>query len=135
MNQSPPPARPSVVIWYKIYCAFMAVSYMLFSVYIAFLIWFPKEEIASESQAAGKIILVLEHLWGGLLIGTIMVAMLYIAALFLPRKPWAWVYGIFAICIGLPNCCLLPLSIPVLVLWFRPETKLYFGWTGAQPTA
>ena len=50
------------------------------------------------------------------------------AALFLPKKPWVWVYGIVAVCVGLPNCCFLPLSIPVLIFWLRPETKQYFGW-------
>lgn len=124
--------RPSVIVWYKIYCACMALGYILFSAYIAFLIWFPKEEIVSEGEAVGKALFVLEYLWSGLLVGTIMVSMLYIAAIFLPRRPWAWVYGIFAICIGLPICCLMPLSIPVLVLWFRPETKDHFGWEQAK---
>ena len=135
MDQSPIPARPSVVIWYKIYCVFMAVSYLLFAAYIAFLIWLPKDEIVSQGEVAGKVVFALEHMWRGLFIGTIMVTMLYIAALFLPRKPWAWVYGIFAICVGLANCCLLPLSIPVLVLWFRPETKQYFGYLKQPPSS
>ena len=133
MEQGVSIRRPSVVVWYKVYCAFMAVAYFLFSVYIAFLIWLPKDQIASQGQVADKVVFALEHLWGGLLTGTLMLSLLFVVALFLPRRGWVWVYGIVAICVGLPNCCCLPLSIPVLVLWFRPETKQYFGFGQQTP--
>ena len=128
MNQSPPSKRPAVVIWYKIYCALMAIGYFLFTLYVAFLIWFPKDQIASQGQIAKKIIFALEYTWGGLLVGTIIVTFFFIAALFLPRRSWVWIYGIVAISIGLLNCCCFPLSIPVFIFWFRPETKQYFGY-------
>jgi hypothetical protein len=126
MNQHPPSKKPSVVIWYKIYCALMAIGYALFSIYIAFLLWLPKDQLASQGKNARRIVLLLEHLWGGLLGGTIALSVLFIVALFLPRRHWVWVYGAIAICIGIPNCCCLPLTIPLLVFWFRPETKNYF---------
>ena len=127
MNQSPSPKRPSVVKWYKIYCALMVVGYFLFSIYIAFLIWLPKDKIASQGQLANKAVFALEHMWRSLLAGTVILTLFFAAALFLPRKPWVWIYGIVAICIGLPNCCCLPLAIPLLVVWIRPETKQYFS--------
>ncbi len=135
MNNPPPAPRPSVIIWYKVCCVCMAISYFLFSLYIAFLIWFPKDQIAPEGKTAHSFLLLLEHLWGGLLVGTIILTLFFIVALFLPRKPWAWIYGIVALCISIPNCCCLPLSIPVIVLWFRPETKAYFGWERTLTTS
>jgi len=127
MNVNPLPKRPSVIIWYKIYCVFMAIGYLAFSAYIAFLLWLPKEQLAT-GRFATKAIFALEYMWGGILSGTLMLSVFFIAALFLPRKSWVWVYGAIAICVGIPNCCCFPLAIPVLVVWFKPETKNYFGW-------
>jgi len=54
----------------------------------------------------------------------------YILAPFFPKKPWAWIYGIVMICIGMTSACTLPASIALLIFWLKPETKQYFGRTG-----
>jgi len=45
---------------------------------------------------------------------------------FLPREPWAWIYGIVTIGIGMTSCATLPFCIPLLIFWIKPETKAYF---------
>lgn len=51
----------------------------------------------------------------------------YGAVPFLPRKPWAWTYGVVAICAGTTCGCWIAASVPLLVYWLKPETKAYFG--------
>jgi hypothetical protein len=63
---------------------------------------------------------------GMLSFGFIMVC--YVAAPFLPRAKWVWIMDIVLICLGLPVCCLWPISVPLLVYWVKPETKAYFGF-------
>jgi hypothetical protein len=31
------------------------------------------------------------------------------------------------ICLGMTSACFLPVCIPLLIFWIKPETKLYFG--------
>jgi len=51
----------------------------------------------------------------------------FAAGPFLPREPWAWIFGLVLICIGLGSACCLPFTIPLLIFWLKPETKSYFG--------
>jgi hypothetical protein len=51
----------------------------------------------------------------------------FAAAPFLPRQSWAWVFGLVLICIGLTSACCLPVCIPLLLQWLKPEMKAYYG--------
>ena len=53
--------------------------------------------------------------------------LLYAAALFLPKRPWTWVFHLVLICVGLTSACCAPASIPLLIYWLKPETKAAFG--------
>jgi len=53
-------------------------------------------------------------------------AIFFGAAPFLPKRPWAWIYGIVAIAFGMTSPCCLPASIPLLIFWIKPETKAFF---------
>jgi NhaP-type Na+/H+ or K+/H+ antiporter len=53
----------------------------------------------------------------------------YAAAPFLPRKSWVWVFGLVLICIGLTSACCLPVCIPLLIFWMKPEMKEFYGRT------
>jgi hypothetical protein len=46
---------------------------------------------------------------------------------FLQRRPGAWTFDLVLICIGLGSACCLPVTIPLLLAWLKPETKAYFG--------
>lgn len=68
-----------------------------------------------------------------LVYGVVLVVMgavlhtVYMTAFFLPRRPWAWIVHLVLISLGLTSCCTLPASIPLLVFWLKPETRLWFG--------
>ena len=51
----------------------------------------------------------------------------YAAAPFLPPAPWAWTYHLVLIAVGLTSACCMPIAIPLLIFWLKPETKAYFG--------
>lgn len=45
----------------------------------------------------------------------------------LPRQGWAWAVHLIAIFLTMTSCCCIPLAIPLLIQWFKPETKLYYN--------
>jgi hypothetical protein len=47
-------------------------------------------------------------------------------AIFLPRKPWAWVWCLIAILLGLGGITIL-VAVPLLVYWLRGDTRRYYG--------
>jgi hypothetical protein len=51
----------------------------------------------------------------------------FVAALFLPPKPWVWVYHLVLICLGLSSVCCLPVCIPLLIQWLKPDVRTHFG--------
>ena len=51
---------------------------------------------------------------------------IYAVAAFVPYKPWAWTFGLVAICLGLSSCMALA-AVPLLIFWMKPETKAAFG--------
>lgn len=51
----------------------------------------------------------------------------YALAPFLPRKSWVWVFGLVLICLGLSSACCLPVCIPLLIFWLKPDMKAFYG--------
>ena len=117
-------APPPVLQWYRIYAGAMAVLYYA-CVVGGVLITIFHEEIATTEPADEP------WLWlvyGVAFIGVgLFLAIAYTAAFFVPRQPWAWVYHLVLISIGLTSCCCMPISIPLLIHWFKPATQTWFG--------
>lgn len=105
-------ARPAVVIWFKIYCAVMVLIYA-FSALVLVLMGF-----------LGDGGLVFYLLLGALCAGLGIVSGLPIL---LPARPWVWVYGLVMIGLGMTSACLLPVCIPLLIFWIRPEVRRHYG--------
>ena len=121
------PARPApkVLTWYRVYCAAMAAIYLACAVGGAFFVMLFHEQIAGV-RAAGRALAVAllrrrpdAARW--------VFAAVYVYAFFAPPRPWAWIYHLVLICLGLTSCCCMPASIPLLVFWLRPTTQRYFG--------
>jgi hypothetical protein len=53
-------------------------------------------------------------------------AVLYGIAPILPKKPWVWIYDIVLICLPMTSMCCLPLCVPLLIYWIKPEVKAFF---------
>lgn len=113
--------KPKVYPWFVTYCILMCVLY-LFIIGLGFV--YPKlAELAgnSERMATATFAGVLYSIFG------VIFFFAYLIALFLKPGPGAWVYDLVLICFGMTNCCCLPMTIPLLIFWIKPETKKYFG--------
>ena len=101
----------------------MAVVYLLVGVFGAtILIIGPEQFQTSRQDADGLLVQGVVFVFLGLLL-----LVPFAAAPFLPRRPWVWVYDLVLICLGLTSCACLPITIPLLIFWLKPETKVWFG--------
>lgn len=106
--------------WYKIYAALMAAMYaMLVALGVFMLAAGSRTGVEDRGEAA--IVGVVYAFLGAIFF------LVFAAVFFLPHKPWTWIYHIVLICLGMTSCCLLPLTIPLLINWLKPETKALFG--------
>ncbi|QQS40556.1 MAG: hypothetical protein IPM63_14465 [Acidobacteriota bacterium] len=60
-------------------------------------------------------------------IGGAALAVFYGFGAFLRRSPSGWFIGKILILFGLPVCFLLPATIPLLMAWSKPDSRVYFG--------
>jgi len=44
-----------------------------------------------------------------------------------PRSPWVHTLGTVILALTLHQCCCIPLLIPLLIVWMKPETKRWYG--------
>ncbi len=110
--------RPPVWNWYLAYVALMALLYIGTGIaFLTFGMIVPPGELPPEDMIMFWIMPACTCPFG----------ILYLAAFFLPKEPWAWVYHLVLICIGLTSACCMPVCIPLMIFWLKPETKAYFG--------
>lgn len=120
MNETRELDQPPVVTWYYVYCGLVSLVYVVAILLVAFFMTVGASWLEMDRTAA----LILTVLIGG---GSAACLIPFLAAFFLPRKPWVWVYGLVLICVGFTSCLVLPISIALLIFWIRPETQTYFG--------
>jgi hypothetical protein len=121
-NASLNSATPPAFKWFVIYCVLMmALLYLGLAVMgIVYMFIEPEPDMsAEEAKIMGAVFLIL-----GLLF-----CVPYALAPFLPRQSWVWVLGLVLICIGLTSLCCLPVCIPLLIFWLKPEMKAFYGRT------
>lgn len=109
--------------WYKIYCGVMLALYAVVTILGVVIAVFSGEAATVQEQEEALITGIVYAVIGPIL------GLIYLIALFLPRKPYNWIYGIVMIGIGLTSCCFWPATIPLLIFWLKPETKAYLGRT------
>jgi hypothetical protein len=117
-----PVSRPQVVVWYKAYLGFLL---FLFLIVVAVGAMFFTDMFDAEDLDGMP-----PELMGGIYVvmGIVMIIPT-VAAFFLPRKRWAWIFHIVMICIGMTGCTVF-FSIPLLIFWIKPETKAWFDNPG-----
>ena len=115
------PATPSAYRWFVVYCILMALLYLATAgMGIVFMVAEPDREMsAEEATIMGTVFLVMG----------LALSIPYALAPFLPRKSWVWVFGLVLICLGLSSACCLPVCIPLLIFWLKPEMKAFYGRT------
>lgn len=113
------PATPAVFTWFVVYCILMALLYLAMAAMgVAFLFMEPDQEVsAAEAKVMGGMFIILG----------LVFFVPYALGPILPRKSWVWVFGLVLICIGLTSLCCLPVCIPLLIFWLKPEMKEFYG--------
>lgn len=110
---------PGAVTWFKVYAGAMALLYLfVIAAGGLFLLnpdWLESEEFEAKLMAV-------------MFIGIgVPLAAIFAAAIFLPPKPWVWIYDLVLIAIGFMSCCILPFSVALLIFWLKPDVKAYFN--------
>lgn len=113
--------KPGVVTWFKAYCGILTFLYLLTS--LASLPFFIIRPEDLEMDRLASLILGAFLLAGGIVL---MVASLL--PLFLRPRRWVWIYSLVLICLGMTSACFLPMCVPLLIFWFKKETKAYYGY-------
>jgi hypothetical protein len=115
-----PPARPAVLGWFKAYCVVLCLIYLL--CVGASIILFVVDPGELEMGTAEAMVM------GVVLLGTgLLCFVASLLPLFLKPRPWVWVYDLVVICIGMTSACFIPLCVPLLIFWIKPEVKAHFG--------
>lgn len=111
---------PKVFFWFKMYAGLLSLIYLVMVAFsLVFFLADPQDLDMPKTFAL---------LIGMLFLGLGLV--LFIACLlpfFLPPKPWVWIYNLVIICVGMTSACFLPICVPLLIYWLKPEAKAYFG--------
>jgi hypothetical protein len=119
--------RPPVLLWQNLYCAAMAALYGLFAVGGVLMMIF-RQHLVDETNSPGELLIV------GLVfvIMGLGLAAPFAVAPFLARRRWVWVLHLVLIAVGMTSCACLPVTVPLLVFWIRPETQAWFDGTAAS---
>jgi hypothetical protein len=126
---APPPAwsgsPPPVWTWFRVYAGAMTLMYVvLLGVGVFMLLAGSTVAESSRNPEDAFMIPILGGVYAGL---GLVFAVAYAVGLLMPRKPWAWIYGIVLIAIGMTSACCIPATIPLLIFWIKPEAKAFFG--------
>ncbi|MDB5345921.1 MAG: hypothetical protein JWP89_4298 [Schlesneria sp.] len=111
---------PAVVFWFRVYAAFLSLLYFLMMVVgVVFLVIDPATLETDKTEA--------------IVIGVMLIAIggfffcLVAASFFFPPRPWAWIYDLILIGVGMTSACTLPACVALIIFWMKPATKRYFG--------
>ncbi len=118
-----PEKAPDGVVFFRIYAALFGALGALLALLGLGLMFAP---LFVPAYAAGGEV----GAWiGGLLYGGWGMALFVpsVLALFSGRRPWVHTMGTVVIALGMFSCCLMPLLIPLLIVWMKPETKRWYG--------
>ncbi len=107
-------AKPPVWTWYIVYAVMMVVTYV---VVMGFGVLLAVMADKTEDSLQGVIMVAVG----------LPLAITYGIAPFRAKTPGAWTYHLVLICIGLTSACCIPICLPLLIFWLKPETKAYFG--------
>lgn len=112
---------PEGVVYFRIYAGFMAVINAILALLGLVLMFMPLFSTSASARNTGTWIL-------GLVYGGIGIAFFvpWVIALFGGRKPWVHTLGTVMIALGMTQICCLPILIPLLIQWLKPETKRWY---------
>ena len=107
-----------MVFWFKVYAAASALLYAAGAAVVVVMLLSGDEDLDAPPIV----------LWVAVGCDACLVAVMAASVLLRPRE-WFWVLGFILICMGMVWLCCLPVTIPLLVHWLKPETRAWFGKT------
>ncbi|MCK5241336.1 hypothetical protein KAR34_02680 [bacterium] len=112
--------KPNVVLWFKVFCVFMAI---VCTAFFAGGTWVIVDVggFGKVGAQAGTAVF--------MLIALFVTVIAYIVPLFLKPRSWVWVYGLALIGLGFFGLLTAFVCIPLLLFWIKAETREYFGKT------
>ena len=109
---------PPIWLWYRIYAVSMGLlNGFVASILVGLLMLTGFEAMSGDDMSTFIIAIAM--------CGPLSIA--YLIAPFLPRAPWAWMYHMIAICLPMTSPCCMPIGIPLIMYWTKPETRAFFG--------
>jgi hypothetical protein len=129
MNQAPyldtPPVdkAPTGILLFRVYSGMQALLFLFLALVGVFLIFAPNVWPSAFPVKPGD---PPPALIGGIIVALYLIPLtVFVVGVFVPRRPWTYVFGIIA-CVMSMTCggCWM-LAIPTLIYWLKPETKLW----------
>ena len=112
---------PRVIFWYRVYAAVMLLGSFAFLAFAGFVAWaqtrpeMAMQHGAAQAQTQAMVLF---------LLAATTVAF-YGTATFMPRKPWAWTFGLVVIALGVPSLTIV-FCLPMFLAWMKPSVKAAF---------
>jgi hypothetical protein len=119
-----PERVPEGVTYFRIYAVIMVVLNAFVALAGLVLMFMPL--FAPKASPGDTEAWIMGLLYGGL--GTVF-AVPFMIALFGGRKPWVHTLGTVMIALAMTQICCLPVLIPLLITWLKPETRRWYGAT------
>ena len=113
---------PRVIFWYRIYCSFTGVFWGL----LVFLFLFLRSLSDLEQNMSSSDFTEFQITSVIMIFVGIPFALLYFCCAFMTHRGWHWILGFVSIGLGMSGCCL-PVCIPLLIFWIKPETKSWLN--------
>lgn len=114
------PRRPTVVKWHIAYCVFEVVLDLALAVGGVAVLFYYAPDVQNDEQQ-----IIVYALGVGMIVGGLFGAMIYGFGALVPRRPWGWIVGLVLIIFGLTSCTVV-ICLPLLIYWFKPETKQWY---------
>ena len=117
MTTHPVSPAPRVVFWFKI-CASAFAAFNLIGAGVSVLgsLGILDQPMNATSNVMRALLLVL----------CLPLFIAYVVPFLFRPRPWLWTYDLVLICLSMTGILCLPIGIPLLIHWLKPETRAYF---------
>jgi cell division protein FtsW (lipid II flippase) len=118
-----PPGTPGAWWFFVAYCVFMGLLYLICVGIGGALIAFAEEIARDDPEATPMQMTIMGIAFSAI---SLPLMILFFSAPLLPKRKWAWIVCIVAICIGLTSACTMIASIPLLIFWLKDDVKCFY---------
>ena len=116
--------KPKVVTFVNIYAAFLGCLYFLLALFLS--VYFSVQRIPPDVPP------LIHTIRSAFVLLSVFLGSAFFANLFLPRRKWAWVYGLVLIALGFTSIVVIPFSVALLVFWIKPNVREYYGFAPGE---